>query len=144
MECDIINNIDKEYNFKKDALDSIITTISKKENHKFTSLNLVISDDIHLNVLKKQYFNQDHFTDIITFNLENKGDPIEGEIYISMDRIEDNSNTFRTSLENEFKRIFIHGLLHLCGYDDQTKSEKENMCRLEDYYLNKHKTKVIL
>ena len=53
MECDIINNIDKEYNFKKDALDSIITTISKKENHKFTSLNLVISDDIHLNVLKK-------------------------------------------------------------------------------------------
>ena len=57
MECEIINNIDKEYNFKKDVLDSIITTISKKENHKFTSLNLVISDDIHLNVLKKQYFN---------------------------------------------------------------------------------------
>ena len=144
MECEIINNIDKEYNFKKDALDSIITTISKKENHKFTSLNLVISDDIHLNALKKEYFNQDHFTDIITFNLEDKGNPIEGEIYISMDRIEDNSNTFSTSLENEFKRIFIHGLLHLCGYDDQTKNEKEHMCKLEDYYLNKHKTKVIL
>ena len=144
MECEIINNIDKEYNFKKDVLDSIITTISKKENHKFTSLSLVISDDIHLNALKKEYFNQDHFTDIITFNLEDKGNPIEGEIYISMDRIEDNSNTFSTSLENEFKRIFIHGLLHLCGYDDQTTSEQENMCKLEDYYLNKHKTKVIL
>ena len=144
MECEIINNIDKEYNFKKDVLNSIITTISKKENHKFTSLNLVISDDIHLNALKKEYFNQDHFTDIITFNLEDEGNPIEGEIYISMDRIEDNSNTFGTSLENEFKRIFIHGLLHLCGYDDQAKSEKENMCKLEDYYLNKLKTKVIL
>tara|TARA_B100000683_G_scaffold177942_1_gene171476 strand:- start:91 stop:525 length:435 start_codon:yes stop_codon:yes gene_type:complete len=144
MECEIINNIDKEYNFKKDALDQIITTISKKENHKFTSLNLIISDDKHLNTLKKEYLNQDHFTDIITFNLEDKGNPIEGEIYISMDRIEDNSNTFSTSLENEFKRIFIHGLLHLCGYDDQTKSEKKNMCKLEDYYLNKHKTKVIL
>tara|TARA_Y100001934_G_scaffold110247_1_gene135020 strand:- start:242 stop:676 length:435 start_codon:yes stop_codon:yes gene_type:complete len=144
MECEIINNIDKEYNFKKDALDQIITTISKKENHKFTSLNLIISDDKHLNTLKKEYLNQDHFTDIITFNLEDKGNPIEGEIYISMDRIEDNSNTFSTSLENEFKRIFIHGLLHLCGYDDQTKNEKENMCKLEDYYLNKHKTKVIL
>ena len=144
MECEIINNIDKEYNFKKDVLDSIITTISKKENHKFTSSSLVISDDIHLNALKKEYFNQDHFTDIITFNLEDKGNPIEGEIYISMDRIEDNSNTFSTSLENEFKRIFIHGLLHLCGYDDQTTSEQENMCKLEDYYLNKHKTKVIL
>ena len=144
MECEIINNIDKEYNFKKDALDQIITTISKKENHKFTSLNLIISDDKHLNTLKKEYLNQDHFTDIITFNLEDKGNPIEGEIYISMDRIEDNSNTFDTSLENEFKRIFIHGLLHLCGYDDQTKNEKENMCKLEDYYLNKHKTKVIL
>ena len=125
MECEIINNIDKEYNFKKDALDSIITTISNKENHKFTSLNLIISDDTHLNTLKKEYLNQDHFTDIITFNLEDKGNPIEGEIYISMDRIEDNSNTFDTSLENEFKRIFIHGLLHLCGYDDQTKSEKK-------------------
>ena len=144
MECEIINNIDKEYNFKKDVLNSIITTISKKENHKFKSLNLIISDDTHLNTLKKEYFNKDHFTDIITFNLEDKGKPIEGEIYISMDRIEDNSNTFSTSLENEFKRIFIHGLLHLCGYDDQTKKEKEYMSKLEDYYLNKHKTKVIL
>jgi len=59
MECEIINNIDKEYNFKKDVLDSIITTISKKENHKFKSLNLIISDDTHLNTLKKEYFNQD-------------------------------------------------------------------------------------
>ena len=54
MECEIINNIDKEYNFKKDVLDSIITTISKKENHKFKSLNLIISDDTHLNTLKKE------------------------------------------------------------------------------------------
>ena len=139
MECEIINNIDKQYNFKRCTIN--VTTISK-ENHKFKSLNLIISDDTHLNTLKN-YFNQDHFTDII-FNLEDKGKPIEGEIYISMDRIEDNSNTFSTSLENEFKRIFIHGLLHLCGYDDQTKNEKEYMCKLEDYYLNKHKTKVIL
>tara|TARA_A100001011_G_scaffold394355_1_gene486560 strand:+ start:3699 stop:4133 length:435 start_codon:yes stop_codon:yes gene_type:complete len=143
MEYEIINNIDKQYNFKEDTIDNIITSISKKENKKFNSLNIIISNDSHLNHLKKEYFNKDHFTDIITFNLEDKGHPIEGEIYISMDRIEENSNDFGNSFESEFKRIFIHGLLHLFGYNDQTIDEKKNMTKLEDYYLNKYKDKII-
>ena len=98
MECEIINNIDKQYNFKEDVVCNIISTLSKKENQNFKSLNIIVSDDNHLNNLKKEYFNIDHFTDIISFNLEEKGDPIEGEIYISMDRIEDNANKFEVTM----------------------------------------------
>ena len=137
MEYEIINNIDKQYNFKEDTIDNIITSISKKENKKFNSLNIIISNDSHLNHLKKEYFNKDHFTDIITFNLEDKGHPIEGEIYISMDRIEENSNDFGNSFESEFKRIFIHGLLHLFGYDHQKEKNYKKMNYFEKKFLKK-------
>ena len=143
MECEIINNIDKQYNFKENVVCNIISTLSKKENQNFKSLNIIVSDDDHLNNLKKEYFNIDHFTDIISFNLEEKGDPIEGEIYISMDRIEDNANKFEVTIENEFKRILVHGLLHLVGYGDKTLKEKEDMKIQEDYYLKKHASKII-
>ena len=143
MECEIINNIDKQYNFKEDVVCNIISTLSKKEIQNFKSLNIIVSDDNHLNNLKKEYFNIDHFTDIISFNLEEKGDPIEGEIYISMDRIEDNANKYEVTIENEFKRILVHGLLHLVGYGDLTLKEKEDMKIQEDYYLKKHTSKII-
>ena len=143
MECEIINNIDKQYNFKENVVCNIISTLSKKENQNFKYLNIIVSNDDHLNNLKKEYFNIDHFTDIISFNLEEKGDPIEGEIYISMDRIEDNANKFEVTIENEFKRILVHGLLHLVGYGDKTLKEKEDMKIQEDYYLKKHTSKII-
>ena len=93
--------------------------------------------------LKKQYFNEDVYTDVISFNLEEPGDPIDGEIYISLPRIIDNANQYDSNLNDEFKRIIIHGLLHLVGYNDLTNSDKKQMTSLEDKYIKLSKGEII-
>ena len=76
-------------------------------------------------------------------NLEDSNTPIEGEIYISLPRIIANAKKYRNSLNNEFKRIIIHGLLHLVGYNDLTNSDKKQMTSLEDKYINLSKGEII-
>ena len=94
------------------------------------------SNDNKLHQLKKQYFHQDVLTDVITFNLEDEGDPLEGEIYISLTRVSENAREFKQEIERELKRVIIHGCLHLLGYDDHTLEEKKAMTILEDHYLS--------
>ena len=136
MKIEIINNIFSEYQFNKVKISNILDTIIKNENCSFSVVNIILENDEYLRNLKKDYFNQDVYTDVISFNLEDSNTPIEGEIYISLPRIIANAKKYRNSLNNEFKRIIIHGLLHLCGYNDQTVSDKKNMTNLEDYYIN--------
>ena len=104
-------------------------------NYKYTSanINIIITDDDTLRKMKKKYFNKNIFTDVIAFNIDNN--PFEGEIYISYHRIKDNAIKFNQSFEDEFKRVLIHGLLHLCGYEDSTNEEKINMSSMEDKFL---------
>jgi len=97
-------------------------------------INIIITDDESLREMKLEFFNEDVFTDVIAFNLEQ--DPFEGEIYISSDRVEDNAKIYKQRFEDELKRVIIHGLLHLCGHKDSTSSEKENMNLLEDKFLS--------
>ena len=85
--------------------------------------------------LKKQYFQQELLTDVITFNLEERGCPVEGEIYISLDRVSDNAKKFKQEIGTELKRVIIHGCLHLIGYDDQTPEQQQQMTLMENVYL---------
>ena len=135
MKFEMINNFDSEYKFNNQAIYEIILQISKNENKHFESVNLIISTDEYLNKLKKTYFNQDYYTDVITFNLENPDELIEGEIYISMARIIDNAHEFNVELNDELKRIIIHGVLHLIGYNDIKDYEKNFMTKLENQYM---------
>ena len=135
MKFEMINNFDSQYKFNNQAIYDIILRISQNENKQFESLNLIISTDEYLNKLKKTYFNQDYYTDVITFNLEDPNELIEGEIYISMARIIDNAHQFNVGLNDELKRIIIHGVLHLIGYNDIEKHEKQNMTKLENQYM---------
>ena len=91
--------------------------------------------------MKKEYFNQDVYTDIIAFNIDE--DPFEGELYISHDRVSDNAKKFNQTFEGELKRILIHGTLHLCGFDDQTKEDKSKMTSMEEDYLKKFSGKIL-
>ena len=100
-----------------------------------------MTDDDSLRLMKKEYFNQDLYTDVIAFNIDD--DPFEGEIYISHDRIKDNAKKFNQSFEDELKRILIHGSLHLCGYDDKTPTEKLEMTSLEENYLEKFRDSIL-
>lgn len=136
MKLEIINPIFDNYRIDKSIIFSIIQSIHSYENKIFDSINIIILDDEDLKMMKKQYFNQDFYTDVISFNLEDPGNPIDGEIYISLPRVIDNANTYDSNLNTEFKRIIIHGLLHLVGYIDDTKETKQQMTDLENQYLD--------
>ena len=138
MELNIINNVETNYKINENKISKIISNISQTEDKKIDYINFVLVDDKYLNKLKKKYFNQDYYTDVISFNLEDKNYPIDGEIYISIDRIILNAEKYNCSLNSELKRIIIHGLLHLSGYNDITKHEKENMTNLENKYMDQN------
>tara|TARA_B110000014_G_scaffold236871_1_gene202430 strand:+ start:9362 stop:9796 length:435 start_codon:yes stop_codon:yes gene_type:complete len=135
MKFQMINNFDSQYTFNNKAIYEIISKISKNEHKKFESINLIISTDTYLNQLKRTYFNKDHYTDVITFNLEDSQELIEGEIYVSMHRVIDNAHRFNIKLNDELKRIIIHGVLHLIGYNDIEEHEKKMMTKLENQYM---------
>ena len=112
----------------------ILNTISLE---KFTlgELNYIFCDDIYLLDINKKYLNHDTFTDIISFDYT-LGKQINGDIYISIDRIKENSKFYNTSFNNELLRVMIHGVLHYLGYKDKTDADKKIMRSKEDYYLS--------
>lgn len=144
MLFELINNFSNEYKFNTIEIKKIISKVTTNEDQPIKSINLILSTDSHLNNLKKQYFQKDHYTDVIAFNLEDDDDLIDGEIYISMDRIIDNANKFNCNLNTELKRIIIHGLLHLIGYNDSSKEEKKTMTNLENFYMSECSQPIII
>ena len=106
-----------------------------KEKSTLNSLNYIFCNDEYLRGLNIQYLKHKTFTDIITFNYgSNKA--IEGEIYISIDRIKENAEKFGVDFNSELRRVIIHGVLHLLGYKDKSKTEKALMRKKEDTYLS--------
>jgi len=85
--------------------------------------------------LNQQYLNHDTLTDILTFTLSNSSLSIVSEIYISIDRVQENANEMKIDFTKELYRVMIHGILHLCGYKDHTEEEKRIMRQKEDFYL---------
>ena len=143
MILDVINNYTDKYKFNNQMINALIKSTINSEGRKINSINIILTDDEFLRKMKKKYFKQDLYTDVISFNLEEQNENIEGEIYISMDRIIDNTKLLKSSINIELKRIIIHGILHLIGYDDQTKPQKENMTKLENKYLAMNLKKII-
>lgn len=93
---------------------------------------VLVSDDELLD-LNRRHLGHDYHTDVITFPLES--DPLEGEIYISVDRAREQAREYRAGLYEEVTRLAVHGALHLAGHDDATDAQREAMRRLEDRYL---------
>lgn len=106
------------------------------EQEELWSLTFVFCSDEYLLSINKEYLNHDYYTDIITFNLANTGHPVEGEIYISLDRVKENAQKLNETYKNELHRVIFHGALHLCGYRDKTIEEQSKMRKKEDYYIN--------
>ena len=139
ITVDIHNEFD--IRLDKSSIQVILENILLDNNQNTGSINIIMTDDDTLRLMKKEYFNQDLYTDVIAFNIDDN--PFEGEIYISHDRIKDNAKKFNQSFENELKRILIHGSLHLCGYDDKTPKEKLEMTSLEENYLEKFRDSIL-
>ena len=124
-----------------DWIHSVCENILMDSNHDKASITFIFSNDDKLRNLKKEYFNEDVFTDTISFNLEEESNPIEGEVYISLERVFENAHTFQQDFITEYKRVIIHGCLHLLGYNDELPEDKTKMTELEETYLS-HNIKV--
>jgi rRNA maturation RNase YbeY len=112
-----------------------LLSIAQKEKVEIESLSYVYCSDEQLLEMNRQHLDHDYYTDIITFDLS-ETDAIEGEIYISLDRIKDNAQQFQVSFEEELCRVMSHGLLHLIGYDDHTDADKTEMRAKETFCLS--------
>lgn len=112
-----------------------IKTISKSEGYDLGDLNYIFCSDEYLLEINKQYLDHDYYTDIITFDNSEEEGKIEGDIYVSVDRVKENAEEFAVDFETEMRRVLIHGLLHLMDYTDTSDELKTQMRAKEDECL---------
>lgn len=113
-----------------------LSNIVAAEGAKIEYVNYVFCSDEFLLDINIKFLNHDTFTDIITFEYNNKGEAIASDIYISIERCQENAKSLNISFMDEFHRLLAHGILHLLGYQDKTKNKKLIMTQKEDYYLS--------
>jgi len=118
---------------QKKAVKSNIIDLIKSEKKELSNLNIIFCSDAYLLEINIKYLNHNYLTDIITFQYADN--PIEGELFISIDRVKENAKKYNQIFENELLRIIFHGTLHLVGYKDNTTNLKKRMTAKEDYYL---------
>lgn len=119
----------------RQILKAFLRSLFKKEGTKLDSLRYIFCSDKYLLEINRQYLNHDDYTDIITFNLSDNPAPVNGEIYISVDRVKENAGKFKTSFRQELHRVIFHGALHLCGYKDKSSKDEKLMREKENQYL---------
>ena len=122
---------------EKKRLKAAVADLMTEEGKQFESLDYIFCSDEYLLEINQTYLKHDDLTDIITFNLSDGGEILKGEIYISVERVLDNSILFNTTFRDELARVVFHGALHLCGYKDKGKKEQVEMRKKEDFYLRR-------
>ena len=118
----------------QEVVNSWIKDVLAREDFELGDLSFVFCSDDFLHKMNLEYLEHDTLTDIITFDYR-EGKLISGEVYISTDRVEENAKEFSMSFRDELHRVMIHGVLHICGYNDSTDAEKEVMRTKEDWAL---------
>lgn len=108
-------------------LSAVIVSESKNEGE----INYIFCDDEYLHKINVEYLNHDTLTDIISFDYT-VGNELNGDIFVSIERVADNAKDFNVSFEEELKRVLAHGILHYCGYKDKSEADAELMRSKED------------
>lgn len=133
----LVTYVDKieEVKVNKKEISEIVDKIFRRESYRAGNINIIITSDRRLLEINKKYLKRDYLTDIITFGSIKK-EAINGEIYISYERVKFNAEKYSDkNIELELYRIIIHGILHLMGYNDLSVQEKLQMTQKEDFYL---------
>lgn len=113
---------------------SWIKKVLKQEGKTLGNISYLFCTDDYLLNINRQFLKHDFYTDIITFDYSIKN-RVEGEIFISADRVKENAKTFKQGFQKELMRTVIHGILHLCGYKDKTPGDNKRMRMKEDEAL---------
>jgi probable rRNA maturation factor len=123
-----------QISFKKNLIKKWIHQVIKTEGSTFGFINIIFCSDNYLLELNKNYLNHDYYTDIITFdNTDNQ--VLNTDLFISVERVLDNSKKLSIEFKKELFRVIIHGILHVLGYKDKTKLQQNIMRKKEDFYL---------
>lgn len=110
-----------------------IKSVVANENWQLTTINFIFCSDAYLYKMNMEYLQHDTLTDVITFYYSTEA--VEGDIFISIDRVKDNAKGLNIDFKDELHRVMIHGTLHLLGYGDKTSDEKKQMTAKENFYL---------
>jgi len=105
-------------------------------------LSYIFCKDDFLLEMNKNFLDHDTYTDIITFDLSDNRKDLQGEIYISVDRVKENAKAFKTTYADELHRVIFHGVLHMCGFKDKKEKDQKIMRENEDYCLEHYKTEI--
>lgn len=131
-------NFNYENDFKLDnekSLSNWVLSVIESEGFKLEEINYIFCDDDDLHKINVEFLNHDTLTDIISFDYT-VGKILQGDIYISTERVKDNAVDFNQTFQNELHRVMVHGVLHYCGYKDKTKDDAAVMRSKENYYLD--------
>jgi probable rRNA maturation factor len=120
-------------------LKTFIISMFRRERRSFESLDIIFCDDEQVLSLNKRFLKHDYYTDILSFPLSKPGQPLQGEIYISIDRVKDNAGNLGSSFKMELHRVIFHGILHFCGYKDKSAPDIRRMRELEEKWLKAYK-----
>jgi rRNA maturation RNase YbeY len=127
---------DVKFSFsRRRKLKDFMVKLFLKEGQRLHNLNVIFCLDDALLEINRSFLQHDYYTDIITFPLSAKGEPIQAELYISIDRIRDNAQQGGASFKEELHRVIFHGCLHLTGYGDKSSQQIKKMREREDHYL---------
>lgn len=114
------------------------SNVCEVESKVLGEISIIFCSDEHLLEMNKEYLEHDYYTDIITFDYTQQN-VVSGDLFISVDRVQDNADEFDTLFRDELHRVCVHGLLHLCGYKDKTESDEELMRSKENEMLELRK-----
>jgi len=120
---------------------TFISYVVTREKRHLHSLNYILCRDEVLLEINREYLAHDYYTDVISFDLSSTPHEILADIYISVDRVKENAKNLKLSFTQELHRVMVHGLLHLCGYNDKTDSQRTLMRNKESFYLNLYFTR---
>ncbi len=121
--------------FDQEEIEKWIISVVRNYDKEVGELNYIFCSDNYLLKINKEYLNHNYFTDIITFDYS-VGDMVSGDLFISLDTVRDNAETYKCTFDNELYRVIIHGVLHLIGFNDKTDAQQEEMTAKENEALS--------
>jgi probable rRNA maturation factor len=137
VEIEFTNN-HPTFSFTQESffLEKIIKLLNQEGFPKDLYVHYIFLNDDELLEINKEYLQHDFYTDIITFPIEETDESLEADIFISMDRVQDNAKEYGVEFSNELLRVVLHGMLHLCSYQDKTAEEEKLMREKEQFYMD--------